>query len=162
MKRLADDQVRVQGRFVAGFSYSPATQFKPGRPNNPENAIRPGQRISPATEFKPGQPAHNKLSVGSVTIRTLEGVRRAFVKIAEPNVWRERAKVEWERAHGQRVPRGLVIHHRDRNPLNDHPDNLVALTRKQHALEHLQEAQAGGFGSDEALAAARRARSAEA
>lgn len=116
-----------------------------------------GERPSPGTEFKPGQPAPNKLPVGSVTVRTFRGVRRAWVKVAEPNVWRERAKVVWESRHGP-IPRGMVIHHRDRDTLNDAPSNLACLTRRQHAEEHADEVRAAGFGSDESRrrAAARR------
>lgn len=145
---------RELGRFMPGERASKATEFQPGVRSNPDTEIKPGQHLSVSTEFKPGQPAHNRLPVGSVTIRTLDGVQRAFVKIAEPSRWRERAKVVWEREHGCEVPRGLVIHHKDHNALNDHPDNLVALTRKQHALVHLPDRQAAGFGSDEARAKA--------
>jgi len=157
-RELIVDPPRESGRFVPGHSYSPSTQFRPGQQASPETQVQPGQRLSPRTEFKPGRPAHNKLPVGSVTIRNRSGVRRAFVKVGEPNKWRERAKVVWEGHHGRRLPRGLVIHHIDRDPLNDDPSNLVALTRRQHALEHLDEVQAAGFGSEEALAAARAAR----
>lgn len=131
----------AEGRFASGYTHSPATQFKPGYRNSPQTEIRPAQRLSPATEFKPGQAAHNKLPIGAETIRTFRGVSRAWVKVAEPNKWRERAKVVWERAHGRTIPRGYVIHHIDRDSLNDSPSNLVAMTRKQHALEHAEELQ---------------------
>lgn len=119
-----------------------------------ETRIQSGQHLSPRTEFKPGQAAHNRLPVGSVTVRRLDGVERAFVKIAEPSVWRERAKVVWEQEHGVAIPKGKVIHHRDRDALNDAPSNLVALTRAEHAIEHGSEVQAAGFGSGRARAAA--------
>lgn len=127
---------RDQGRFSAGVSHSPAT------------------------EFRPGSIPHNRLPVGAVTIRTFRGVRRAWVKVSEPNVWRERAKVVWESRHGP-IPRGRVIHHRDRDTLNDDPSNLQALTRKEHALEHAEEVRAAGFSSDVSRerAVARRRRS---
>lgn len=115
---------RQSGRFMPGERPSPATE------------IQPGQRLSPATEFKKGERAHNKLPVGTVRIRTFRGVQRAWVKVAEPNKWRERAKVVWEEHNGRPVPRGYTIHHRDRDPLNDAPENLQALTRADHAKEH--------------------------
>lgn len=40
------------------------------------------------------------------------------------------------------MARGLVIHHRDRDSLNDAPANLQALTRKEHAAEHRSELEA--------------------
>ena len=70
------------GRFMAGRSYSPATQFKPGQHSAPATEIQPGQRLSPATEFKPGMDAHNRLPVGAVRVRreTHTGRVRAWVK----------------------------------------------------------------------------------
>lgn len=117
-----------EGRFLPGHNYSPKTQFKKG------------VHAAPATEFKAGQDAHNRLPVGSVRVRreTHTGLDRAWVKTVEPNVWRKRAVVVWEAAHGP-VPRGSVVHHRDRDSLNDDIDNLQAMTRKQHADEHRGE-----------------------
>lgn len=109
-----DGMPRHRGRFIAGVNYGAGTQFQRGR----------------ASE--------NKLPLGSVTVRTVRGKKRAWVKIAEPNVWRLRAVVEWEKVHGP-VPAGKLIHHRDHDSLNDAPGNLVALTRKEHAAEHQRE-----------------------
>ena len=115
---------REHGRFVRGHVYSRETQFKVG------------VRVSAATEFKKGQPAHNKLPVGSVTERRdPHGNYRAWVKVGEPNKWRPRAVVVWE-SHNGPLPRGRVVHHKDRNSLNDAPWNLAALTRKEHAAAH--------------------------
>lgn len=139
---------RDSGRFVAGHVYSTATQFQPGKRSSPLTELKKGQRLSPATEFKPGQAAHNKLPVGAETVRVFRGTARAWVKVAEPNKWRERAKVVWERANGRAVPRGYVIHHKDRDSLNDDPGNLVALTRSEHAREHEHDLKRARFGSD--------------
>jgi hypothetical protein len=62
------------------------------------------------------------------------GTLRAWVKVSAGR-WRLRALIVYELHHGP-VPAGCVVHHRDRNALNDHPDNLVALTRAEHAAEH--------------------------
>lgn len=129
--RTSTPQGREVGRFTPGHHYSRATE------------IRKGERRSPATEFRPGQTAHNKLPVGSVCIRkeTHTGLKRAWVKVSEPNVWKKRAVVVWEAHHGP-VPRGHVVHHRDRNSLNDEPNNLVALTRRRHAAVHKEDLHA--------------------
>lgn len=122
---------RSRGQFVPGHRYSPVTQF------------RTGERRGRDTEFQAGRPARNWLPVGSVRVRieTHTGLPRAWVKVGEPNVWKKRAVVVWEAEHGA-LPRGYVVHHKDRNSLNDAPANLEALTRKAHADEHRQELEA--------------------
>jgi hypothetical protein len=88
-----------------------------------------------------GEVPHNKLPVGSVRIRQRrnrsEGPR-AWVKVAEPNVWRLRAVLEWEKAHGVLAP-GLVVHHVNRDTLDDRIENLEAIDRASHLLEHRHE-----------------------
>lgn len=109
---------------------------------NEQTKIAKGQRLSKATEFKPGVVANNHLPVGSERLRTgAQGVVRAWVKIAEPKVWRQRAVVVWESVNGP-LPKGKLIHHKDRNPLNDSIDNLQCMTRKEHVDEHRLEYRA--------------------
>lgn len=110
-------------------------QFKPGQTS--WNKGVKGLHLSPATEFKKGRQSLRKMPIGSVTIRQRKRDKkpRAWVKIAEPNIWRERAKVVWEDARGP-LPKGYVIHHRDRDTLNDALHNLQALTRAEHINEH--------------------------
>lgn len=106
----------------------------------PWNKDIKGLHLSPDTEFKKGQKGSNWLPVGSVTERAdKKGNIRAYVKVAEPNKWRERAIVNWELFHGKPLPKGKVVHHRDRNTLNDSSANLQALTRAEHIAVHRQE-----------------------
>lgn len=115
-------------------------QFDPG--SKPWNAGVKGTHFSPSTEFKAGRRGENWLPVGSVTERVDKGGNtRAHVKIAEPNKWRERAIVVWENFHGMRLPKGSVVHHKDRNPLNDAISNLQALTRAEHISVHREDLQ---------------------
>ena len=134
---------REVGRFIMGFSYSPSTQIKPGDHLSPSTEIKPGERRSPATEFKSGQAAHNRLPVGTTRIRreTHTGLLRAWVKIKEPNVWIKRAVLVWESINGP-LTKGWVVHHRDRDSLNDSPGNLIGMTRRKHAAEHRVELKA--------------------
>jgi hypothetical protein len=114
-----------------------ASGFQPGY--IPWMKGRKGTHHSPATEFKKGKKSANRMPVGSVTIRThkFDGPR-AFVKIAEPNKWKFRAVVVWESIHGP-LPKGRIVHHGDRNSLNDDPLNLQAMTRAEHTQEHRLE-----------------------
>lgn len=99
--------------------------------------IPKGERRARSTEFRPGQRPGNYLPVGTVRIRKRprRDDRRAWVKVADPNVWRPRAVVEYERAYGP-VPVGKVVHHIDEDQLNDDPANLSALTRSEHLAVH--------------------------
>lgn len=105
----------------------------------PWNKNLKGIRMSPATEFKPGPRPAFRAPIGAVSIRKAGHSHRAFVKIAHPNKWRRRAVNVWEEAHGP-IPKGSVVHHLDRDPLNDALSNLQCLTRAEHALEHANDA----------------------
>jgi hypothetical protein len=101
-----------------------------------------GLQLSPHSQWKKGQRSINWQPVGSQTVRVdKNGKSRAYVKVANPNVWKERAIVVYEMKNGS-VPDGHVVHHKDRNPLNDSPANLQALTRADHINEHRQEMRA--------------------
>ena len=106
----------------------------------PWNKGMKGIHMSPATEFKKGSVSANKLPVGSVTIRTRkrDNRPRAWVKIAEPGLWKPRNIVVWEEHHGP-VPKGYVIHRLDGDPLNDDVGNLSMLTRAEHIILHRPE-----------------------
>lgn len=102
----------------------------------PWNAGLTGIHLSKKTEFKKGCKSHRKLPIGSVSIRTdKNGNDRAHIKTANPRTWKPRAIHVWE-THFGKVPMGCVIHHHDRNTLNDDIDNLRCLTRRAHVLEH--------------------------
>jgi hypothetical protein len=120
-----------------GHRHKSPTAFQAG--NSPWNAGMKGIHLSPKSEFKAGRAPNNHDEVGAVKVRkTKGGQERAFVKIAEPSVWRERAKVVWEKHHGP-IQSGLIIHHKDRNPPNDAIENLQAMTRAEHINEHRHE-----------------------
>ena len=117
---------------------SKSTQFKKGQ--EPWNKGLKGIHLSPATQWKKGCESNRKLPLGSVTVRhrKREKKPRAWIKVAEPNVWVPLGRHVYEATHGS-PPKGLVIHHKARDPLNDSLDNLQAMTRREHALEHEQE-----------------------
>lgn len=77
-------------------------------------------------------------ALGTVTIRTRHkrgGVRRAWVKVAQPNVWKLRAQVVWEASNGP-LPPGMGVHHKDEDTLNDVLANLEATTKAEHLAAH--------------------------
>jgi hypothetical protein len=94
--------------------------------------------------FQPGERSSKRLAVGTVRVRErrkrTEGPR-AWVKVAEPNVWRLRAVVAWEAEHGP-LPPSMIVHHRNRDTLDDSLPNLEAVTRADHLAEHRPEFEA--------------------
>ncbi len=42
----------------------------------------------------------------------------------------------WEKAHGKEIPKGYQIHHKDFNPENNNPENLVCIRREEHKRIH--------------------------
>jgi hypothetical protein len=113
-------------------------QFAPGL--LPWNKGTKGIMQASSTSFTKGQASHNHCPIGAVQIRTRkrDNIPRAWIKIAEPNHWKLRAVVVWETQYGH-VPEGCVVHHMDRNPLNDTISNLAVLSRAAHLLEHRHE-----------------------
>jgi len=90
---------------------------------------------SPDTHFKPGNHPRNMTIVGT-EVETKGYIRR---KVAEPNVWRQRSHIIWEEHHGQPLPDGWIVRHKDGNSLNDEPYNLEAMSRSQNLNETLKD-----------------------
>lgn len=112
--------------------------------------------LSPATQFKLGAKPVNVLPIGSERVRRdKNGKPRTWVKVAEPRVWKLRAVVNWEAIHGP-VPQGQLLHHKDRDTLNDSDQNLEPLDRPSHLAEHRPEYEPRRKAN--ALRAARRRR----
>lgn len=109
----------------------------------PHNKGAKGVHYSPRTEFKKGQRSIHRAPLGTETIRFDKRTKtpRTWVKVAEPNEWRLKAVLVYEKTHGA-IKAGLVVHHKDHNSLNDAPDNLAALTRSQHIAAHRDDLQA--------------------
>lgn len=122
---------------LQGHRHKSTSRFTKGR--TPWNYGIKGTHLSPKSEFKKGRASDSRAEIGDVRERKCKGGhQRAFVKVSEPSGWRERAKVVWEQHNGP-IPKGYVIHHKDRDTLNDKVENLEALTRADHINEHRSE-----------------------
>lgn len=68
------------------------------------------------------------LPIGTITTRKSGQQVQRFVKVSHHGHWRNRwrpvARHWWEQHHGP-IPEGHQVYHRDGDPLNDAPDNLV-------------------------------------
>lgn len=112
-------------------------QFKKG--DVPWNKNLKGIHLSPKSEFKKGHKKSVTYPIGTVKIRYFKrnDTRRAFIKVAD-NAWKLRCHVVWEKAYGP-IPKGLLVHHNDRDTLNDNLTNLSLVSRAAHMNEHRPE-----------------------
>lgn len=103
-------------------------RFKKG--HQPDNK---GKKMSPEvyakaapTMFKKGQVPVNHRPVGSERVN-VDGYIE--IKVAEPNRWRLKQRVVYEKFHNVVLTKGEVIVFLDGNKLNCEPDNLKKISR---------------------------------
>lgn len=81
------------------------------------------------TKFKKGHRGARQRPVGA------ERMERdaIMVKVAEPGVWKPKARVVWEQNYGP-IPAGAIVRLRDGNQENCAPANLQLVTRGEHVV----------------------------
>ncbi len=114
----------IESRFNTGHE---PTQFKKG--HVPANKGKKGISYagSEATQFKKGHIPQTWKPVGTETVRS-DGY--TWVKVAEPNKWREKHRMMWEAVNGP-VPVGYAVIFADGNKQNVMLENLMLITRAQ-------------------------------
>lgn len=115
------------------------TRFKKGY--KPWNTGTKGATGRNKTSFKKGISPHNKVPIGTITTRTNrrgKEYKRRYIKTDEPNKWEPLAKYVWQKNKGE-LPKGMLIHHKNRNKMDDRIENLQIMTRKEHLNEHRDE-----------------------
>jgi hypothetical protein len=80
------------------------------------------------TWFKKGNIPKNHLPVGTELMKSDGYIR---VKIAEPNVWKQKHAIIWEAAHGPYNNKTHCVIFKDSDRTNFDLDNLQLITRKQ-------------------------------
>ena len=83
------------------------------------------------TQFKKGNmpPGYKQVGTEMVRNRLKTGRKYVYVKIAEPNKWRLKHVLEWEKYHGP-VLKGEVVIFLDGDTLNTDINNLMLIDRK--------------------------------
>lgn len=129
-------------------SYLIGNKFRQGK--KPSNAFEKGHipwnkgvkgiHLSPESEFQKGEKPITWQPVGTISERTQKRTNktRQFIKIAEPNKWELYAVYLLKKA-GVNIPKGSVVHHINKNCLDDRLENLVVLTRAEHIEIHRQD-----------------------
>lgn len=124
-----------------GITCGRTGQFEKGQQswNSGMKGFQAGGRSS-ETQFKKGDTPVNHRPVGSERVN-VDGYIE--LKVAEPNRWRLKHREVWEQSNGK-LPPGRMLWFKDNNPLNCDIDNLMVVTRAQHAVVNrmgLQHAQ---------------------
>lgn len=94
-----------------------------------------------ATRFQKGQVPHNGgTPIGTVRLRQATKNKPHshpyyWEKVAEPNRWRLKHQLEWERHNGP-IPDGCMVTFADGNTLNYDISNLLLETKAQHAVKN--------------------------
>lgn len=98
--------------------------------HEPWSKGKKGLHVSKTTEFKKGHTPVNHREVGAERICSKDGY--VLIKVAEPNVWRQKHRVVWEQANGKKIPKGHVVIFLDGDKLNLDPDNLMCISQAEH------------------------------
>lgn len=80
--------------------------------------------------FKKGHIPHNSVPVGTEVMST-DGYLK--IKVAEPNIWKFKHIMEWEK-HNGKVPEGHLISFKDGNHMNCNIKNLMCITKQVHGI----------------------------
>ncbi|TLS37758.1 HNH endonuclease signature motif containing protein [Pseudalkalibacillus caeni] len=113
-----------------GLSNGLDSRFKPGRVPFNKGKTGPGAGGWEPTQFKKGHKPHNYKPVGTERVN---GDGYVDIKIADPNKWRTKHNLIWEKENGP-VPKGHVVIFGDGNRYNFDLDNLILVSRKQLAM----------------------------
>lgn len=110
-------------------------RFKKGQQPHNKGVKMPKEVYEKAkhTMFKKGiiPPNHKPVGTESVRNNHKKGEFYVYVKVAEPNIWRMKHVLEWEKHYGKKT-KGKVIIFLDGNPLNTHVSNLELIDRSTH------------------------------
>lgn len=99
--------------------------------STPWNKGKIGYMGANATSFKKGQMPATHRPVGSERTCSKDGY--VLVKIANPNRWKPRHIVAWEKEHGK-VPSGHCIRFLDLNKTNCDLSNLICVSREENGF----------------------------
>ncbi len=124
---LGTNQIKA-AKHNRGLSSGLDGRFKKG--NEPQNKGTKGLTGANCTSFKKGNKSWNYKLVGTERVNSDDYVD---IKIADPNKWRAKHLLVWERANGL-VPKGHVVIFGDGNRRNFELDNLILVTRGQLAI----------------------------
>jgi hypothetical protein len=104
-----------------------STRFKPG--NQPPSGCTVAMiAAGVATRFTKGQTPHNHVPVGTELVKS-DGYW--WVKVAEPNKWKQKHLLVWKETHGAFPSPGMKVSFKDGNRNNVTAENLECITQAE-------------------------------
>lgn len=123
------ERIRMAGKIGNQHPRSIATRFHKGQipPNK-------GKKVSPEvyekmshTMFKKGHISENKREVGAERVNVYGYIE---IKVAEPNVWRLKHRIVWERHNGV-IPAGYNVQFKNHNTQDCRIENLYLISKAE-------------------------------
>lgn len=72
---------------------------------------------------------------GLVIIAKYRGTGKSYIV----EMGRHQHRIVAEKKIGRKLKKGEIVHHKDGNPQNNKPNNLLVMTQAEHAALHLKE-----------------------
>jgi len=95
--------------------------------HEPANKGIKGTHCSQTTEFRKGHVPANYKPIGTEQLKS-DGY--IWVKVAEPNIWKQKHRIMWEKANGK-LEAGSRLIFADGDHSNTNLDNLILLTQAE-------------------------------
>ena len=121
------------------------TKFKLGQPSANKGRKMTAEQYekSKGTMFKNGGIPPNYRPVGSERVAVTGYIE---IKVEDPNKWKLKHRVVWER-HNGKIPPDKIVIFKDNNPLNCDVDNLMLVSKSENLIVN---AMGGGFYTGQA------------
>jgi hypothetical protein len=105
--------------------------------HKPWNAGTKGLTGANSGSFTKGSVPKNHVPIDTIKLRVNKhgSIKTEWIKIAEPNIWRELRRFNYEKFIGP-IPAGMLVTSIDGNSLNADPGNLKLITRAENALRN--------------------------
>lgn len=123
------EHMSIVGREKSNHPRSVATRFKAGHiPANKGVKMPPEvyAKVKP-TMFRKGHMPINHRPVGTECVR---GDGYTWVKVAEPNRWRQKQRIIWEKHYGP-IPKGYNVQFRNKDRKDFRLENLYIISRAE-------------------------------
>lgn len=121
------EKIRRSGKLSSSNPNSMRTRFKKGHVPANKGKSMPEEVYEKCsgTMFRKGQVPHNHKEVGSERVNIYGYIE---VKVAEPNRWKLKHRIVWERTNGE-IPKGYNVQFRNRDKLDCRIENLYLISR---------------------------------